>query len=90
MSVITCSFPANLPFKTSKPLIKHVNKIVVLKNSQVPCKKSPEIQISGFSDNNKVEQEIISFSFSFWGVFGQESEKHDVVCVVFFFFLTGF
>ncbi|XP_052477325.1 uncharacterized protein LOC105798998 isoform X2 [Gossypium raimondii] len=71
MSVITCSFPVNLPFRTSKP---HVNKIVMLQNNQVPCKKSPEIQISGFSNNNKV------FEDKALGVICYRDDNGEIVC----------
>ncbi|KAB2065264.1 hypothetical protein ES319_A09G079100v1 [Gossypium barbadense] len=71
MSVITYSFPVNLPFKTSKP---HVSKIVMLQNNQAPCKKSPEIQISGFSNNNKV------FEDKALGVICYRDDNGEIVC----------
>ncbi|KAE8669749.1 Remorin family protein [Hibiscus syriacus] len=71
MSVIS-SVPFHVPVTTYKPVIKHANKIVMNKQSEVPDKKAYTNQTRSFS--NKV------FEDQSQGVICYRDENGEIVC----------
>ncbi|XP_039070775.1 uncharacterized protein LOC120217766 isoform X2 [Hibiscus syriacus] len=69
---VTSSVPFHVPVTTSKPVIKHANKIVMFKQSQVPGKKIYRNQIRSFS--NKV------FEDQSQGVICYRDENGEIIC----------
>ncbi|KAG8482380.1 hypothetical protein CXB51_027299 [Gossypium anomalum] len=61
---LTSSFPLHVPVTASTSLVKHVNKIAMLKHNQVPNNKKPTFQIRSFSKKNKVN-DYLFFCFTF-------------------------
>ncbi|XP_022715368.1 uncharacterized protein LOC111274744 [Durio zibethinus] len=70
---VTCSFPLHIPVRTSSPLIKHANKIVMLQHNQVPGKKASTLQIRSFAKNKVFEDQS-------QGIICYRDENGEIVC----------
>ncbi|GMI73008.1 hypothetical protein like AT3G14280 [Hibiscus trionum] len=70
---VTSSVPFHVPVTTSHPVIKHANKIVMLKHDQVPGKKAYTHQIRSFSKNKVFEDPS-------HGVICYRDENGEMVC----------
>ncbi|KAK8675777.1 hypothetical protein V6N13_033840 [Hibiscus sabdariffa] len=69
---VTSYVPFHVPVTTSKPVIKHANKIVMIKYDHVPGKKAYTNQIRSFS--NKV------FEDQSQGVICYRDENGEMIC----------
>ncbi|EOY27386.1 Uncharacterized protein TCM_029245 [Theobroma cacao] len=70
---VTCSFPLHTPVPTSRPLLKHANKTVMLKHNQVPGKRASTLRIRSFSKNKVFEDQSE-------GVICYRDENGEIVC----------
>ncbi|XVF25290.1 hypothetical protein REPUB_Repub13aG0200600 [Reevesia pubescens] len=70
---VTCSLPLHIPVTTSSPLVKHANKIVMLKQNQVPGKKASILRIRSFSKKKVFEDQS-------QGVICYRDENGEIVC----------
>ncbi|KAG4178558.1 hypothetical protein ERO13_A10G047648v2 [Gossypium hirsutum] len=71
---LTSSFPLHVPVTASTSLVKHVNKIAMLKHNQVPNNKKPTFQIRSFSKKKRV------FEDQSQGLICYEDENGEIVC----------
>ncbi|XVF27146.1 hypothetical protein REPUB_Repub14bG0081400 [Reevesia pubescens] len=71
---LTSSFPLHIPVSKSTPLVKHGNKIVMLKQNQVPGKKASTLQIKSLISKDKV------FEDQSQGVICYRDENGEIVC----------
>ncbi|OMO65997.1 hypothetical protein COLO4_30860 [Corchorus olitorius] len=72
---VTCSFPLHVSVTKSCPVIKRVNKVVMLKNNQVPGKKLPTVlQIKSFCKNK------VLFEDRSEGVICYRDENGEIIC----------
>ncbi|XVF86983.1 hypothetical protein PTKIN_Ptkin18bG0084300 [Pterospermum kingtungense] len=70
---VTCSLPLHVPVTASSPLIKHANKIVMLKHDHVPGKKPSILRIRSFPKNKVFEDQSE-------GVICYRDENGEIVC----------